>query len=653
MSVTRVHYRERQRLRAADLRAEQAYRRALAARHGLTAHDWGVVRGLRVARAHAGAFSILPGVAIDGYGRELVVAEPMPLEIEDTERCWSVVLHGCERPEQRPPGRSCEEVPAPRIAAHVIVSLIDGFEMPDDDGDPVDRVVQSSSSEGQPWPVLLARIGRACAGSASAPIVDYSRTRYVRHRAALIRGPHGRAQLQLGLQSRTDVYQFLLSTSNAATVLEHRAGIDRAGEIHVWRPLVISGARASGSIALTANRLLTVETALPGGIGRRLRIDGELDVRRGTIAAQLFDLGGAARAPAGVLQGRDTFVLDEPLSLRFRFDGDHFANIALLDPVAGEPVPLFDPARDPRPSRRRRKTAKPAQAVSQDVHSFSLELKPGGAALALRERDDQGETIAVGCDDVSRVRASVRQLGTPVVQFRPAAEIEADPNTREIHAAVTSPATAIVPHVALRVSGGEMDDSDKSGRLAAGGRRNGDWVPALQIDGSRGVAILDSSASADPANLLQVSGTVYLPPIGKKDPLLTELMALAFMTGLRQRQNLPGVSVAVTLGALNPPATIVRGQTLDYEMTFTFSGSLTVQRVVEVVIGTSGTGDMTLRTIPGIEPTTTDKDFDVEIVNFTHSASVVALQVHVLARKGSQTGVIVSEPVAIAVANPQ
>jgi hypothetical protein len=655
MSLTRVHYRERQRLVAADLRAEQAYRMALAARHHLASHDWGVVRGLRIARSDAGAFTLLPGVAIDGNGRELVVAEPVPLDVEDTERCWWIVLHACERPEQVPPGRACQDRPAPRLAPRVLVSVDDAFADPVEDEDPMAGI--GVAAGGRPWPVLVARIGRACAGSASAPIVDYSLTRYVRHRAAVVRSPHGRAQLQLGLLDRTDIYQFLLSTRGQAGALERRAGIDRDGDVHVWRPLVFSGTMASGAIALAANRLLTFEAALPGGIGRRLRIDGALDPGRGSLTAQLFDLGGAAASPGAVLSGRETFAVDEPLSARFDFGAGHFADISLLDPAVGELVPILDPRIEPRASRRRRtakasRAAQPAQAAATAVRSFSVELQPGGAALALREHAADADAVGIGCDDVSRVRETVRQLGTPVVQFRPAMEIDADPETREIHAAITSPPAALVPHVTLRVSGGAEDDSDKSSRISFGGRRDDDWVPAIEIDGSRGVAILASNGGTSD-EVLQVAGTVYLPPIGKKDPLLTELMAFAFMTGLRQRATVPTVSVAVTLGELTPPATIVRGQTLDYELAFTFSGSVTVQRVVELVIGTSGTGDMMLRTLPGIAPTSTTKEFDVEIPNFTHGASMVTLQVHVLLKRGSQTGVIVSEPIAIAVVDPQ
>ena len=45
MTVTRVRYREQQRLRSSDLQDEQAHRIAIRRRHNIAQHDWGIVRG--------------------------------------------------------------------------------------------------------------------------------------------------------------------------------------------------------------------------------------------------------------------------------------------------------------------------------------------------------------------------------------------------------------------------------------------------------------------------------------------------------------------------------------------------------------------------------------------------------------------------------
>ena len=79
----RVHYREGQRLLAADLRAEQAYHDAARRRHALSGHAWGIVRGLAPAVDDDGRLLIQPGLAVDGYGREMLLPEPLVVEQED------------------------------------------------------------------------------------------------------------------------------------------------------------------------------------------------------------------------------------------------------------------------------------------------------------------------------------------------------------------------------------------------------------------------------------------------------------------------------------------------------------------------------------------------------------------------------------------
>ena len=41
-----------------------------------------------------------PGVAIDGYGREILVLDRVPLAVDDFEKCWSVLLYYCDTPSR-------------------------------------------------------------------------------------------------------------------------------------------------------------------------------------------------------------------------------------------------------------------------------------------------------------------------------------------------------------------------------------------------------------------------------------------------------------------------------------------------------------------------------------------------------------------------
>lgn len=80
MAGDRVHYRERQRLREEDLGDEQAYHIHVRRRHNIAQHGWGIVRGLAM-RLELGSVVLSPGLAVDGYGRELIVSRS--IEISD------------------------------------------------------------------------------------------------------------------------------------------------------------------------------------------------------------------------------------------------------------------------------------------------------------------------------------------------------------------------------------------------------------------------------------------------------------------------------------------------------------------------------------------------------------------------------------------
>jgi hypothetical protein len=81
--IERVHYYERQYLTAADFRAEQAYHRDMRRRHNLAHHTWGIVVGLELVEKTEGqtlSVYVQPGMAVDGYGREIIVRSPYKLD---------------------------------------------------------------------------------------------------------------------------------------------------------------------------------------------------------------------------------------------------------------------------------------------------------------------------------------------------------------------------------------------------------------------------------------------------------------------------------------------------------------------------------------------------------------------------------------------
>jgi hypothetical protein len=84
--IERIHYYQRQYLGAADFEAQQSYLRDMRRRHNIGQHTLGIVVGLElVEQPSQGAGGgvdvfIQPGMAVDGYGREIFVLAPQQLD---------------------------------------------------------------------------------------------------------------------------------------------------------------------------------------------------------------------------------------------------------------------------------------------------------------------------------------------------------------------------------------------------------------------------------------------------------------------------------------------------------------------------------------------------------------------------------------------
>ena len=87
MSETRrLHYYQRQLLGEADFTDEQTYHRSLRRRHNLGPHEWGVITGLTLVELDREGdpqfcdVVVMPGLAIDLFGREILVMQPTRLD---------------------------------------------------------------------------------------------------------------------------------------------------------------------------------------------------------------------------------------------------------------------------------------------------------------------------------------------------------------------------------------------------------------------------------------------------------------------------------------------------------------------------------------------------------------------------------------------
>lgn len=80
--IKRLCYYERQFLGVRDFQDEQAYHIMMRRRHLIAQHTWGIVVGLELTQeTGTDGWIMQAGMAVDGFGREIVVFEPEPLNI--------------------------------------------------------------------------------------------------------------------------------------------------------------------------------------------------------------------------------------------------------------------------------------------------------------------------------------------------------------------------------------------------------------------------------------------------------------------------------------------------------------------------------------------------------------------------------------------
>ncbi len=629
MTITRVRWRERQRVSAADLRAEQLYRLESLGRHFLAPHDWGVVRGLWLVSNGSPAdpgWQLLPGVAIDGYGRELLVREPIDIELPAGAarmQSYRVFLYYCESPSSCPPCKPCRDDPAPRTWQHVQVVVSKTLTPITGPAADLGLARAAGAIPDQPaWPVLVGAVARA----GEKP--DYEDVRYHAQRASLLRSPSGSVALRQGLLGPDDQYQLLLSTSPDSASPVKRFGIDRDGIVHVWKQLELTGPDLSAKIALSETAALFIDAPALAGIAQHVVVKGMLEqVNDPHLIMHWSDASGAREVVRAHLPGKEKAHLDRTLLVR---DTQPIA-LSLVNLNTGRPMQVT----------RSGGRGKERTFILQD---FAAELRSSDGQLALATRkvavDSQG---VAPCDGDSRSSGSgpaERDEGG-VAYFRPAAQPTPAPTARAIQT-VAGERPDGMPTTAFRMVGGEFDEGDHTPRIAFGSRLPAGsdlgWHSMMTIDGGGRVRMPYDETTLD------VTHTLQLPPIttNPTDPLTQDLLALAFSAGLRRAGRImPSGEVDVVFPAAETK--VSRGGTLTYDITIKNNGAnpATLKRVIECVVGSPELGepanaDVALRTIPGLTGTInaggsisfTTPSTDIPL--FQHAAAHVVIAVEIV-----------------------
>ena len=610
-AIVRVHYREQQRLRAADLTAEQAARLGALGRHHVTHHQWGIVRGLWLTEGDGGEWYLSPGIAIDGYGREIIVPDTVPIGEPDNSECWSILLYYCEAPASDGP---CLGKPPSRIAGDYRIEIVSWDVSPPEEWLDLARARSAGPMTGlPPWPVPLGRVGYC--GDDEESGLFLASARYARVRGDMVTGPSGRATMQLGLRDATDIHHFLLSTGADRKTLERRVGINRDGSLHVWKPLVLTGDEAVGQAAFVKGASIQLSTMMPGGIGRTILAEGTITpTTKGPALAMAWHDAALAR-PIAASSLLATTVNKKPAMVTL------MPGLAISTMLAGETKVLKPFLTKARATTRSGVTAEqPAAAIAgADATGapapFMMRLTATGGHLRVGTADGEAEPEAKpGCGDISRSHSAPPPSPHGVVIIEPAVESPLAETARGIYA-LGSMGADLTPLTELRLVGGAFEKSDAARRLTFG-RRNLGWEPVLSLDGAGRLGLQGALGVED--------GMLYLPPVSAAptDLLFQDLQLLALLGGLRRAGRVE--SSALTLSVT--PASLADGGQLTYGVTGV--PVTDVKRCFAIIRGTEGSGDVIVDSVAGALGGT--------INPFRHRATKIKVEVVLLLFKNNQ-----------------
>lgn len=235
---TRVNYFDRQFIRVADMADEQAYHIELRRRHNLAHHSWGIVLGLEILKDQDGRPAVRPGIAVDGYGRELFLLQRELVGRETFDRYGTMRLdlwleYQLEFADDRLAPVECDGGdPRRRYRAieRAQVTYTRGGARPDphrppnvpaDDLD--DPLLSTSDDPRRRWPVYLGRIVMDLpANGAPTFTVDAADRVYVGLNAEIIEHPGNAGRIELGRRP-TDVDTRTIDDAE----VDYAAGSDR------------------------------------------------------------------------------------------------------------------------------------------------------------------------------------------------------------------------------------------------------------------------------------------------------------------------------------------------------------------------------------------------------------------------------------------
>lgn len=221
--ASRVNYYERQFIRLAEMRDEQAYHRQLHRRHNLSHHSWGIVAGLELV-VESGQPVVRPGFAVDGYGRDLLLVDRGVFQRDDFDRLGTTRLdlwleYQLDVVDDPASISACDTHPQGdganqpyRAVERAAIVAVRGGSLPDPREPPGvpatafdEPLLDTPDDPRQRWPVYLGRVVMSLPANGEPVFrVDASNRVYAGVNAATLDHPGNASRVELGRMSTKD-----------------------------------------------------------------------------------------------------------------------------------------------------------------------------------------------------------------------------------------------------------------------------------------------------------------------------------------------------------------------------------------------------------------------------------------------------------------
>lgn len=258
--VARVHFHPQQFLRAQDFDDEQSYHLSMHRRHNIAHHSWGILEGLDLVVDEVdGLPYAMAGLAVDGFGREIVMPERtrIPTDRFDDPAVTALdvwVAYSRAPGEGPPPGyAACEDGDSfYRWVERPLLRLETGEEGDDSDrrhppgvrpGDDPFPASRTAPEEGE-WLIFLGQVKVDRAGAKKTYSADLDGRPLADLVGARIEAPSGRAIVQIGAERRDDPNRFAVFVPEADSnvdPLPARLSIDAAGDTSIRGNVEVAG----------------------------------------------------------------------------------------------------------------------------------------------------------------------------------------------------------------------------------------------------------------------------------------------------------------------------------------------------------------------------------------------------------------------------